>query len=58
MTTCEKAPFHNKVSESSYATKFDYQDSPSLLPFPLIVVVRLMIRTVTKFCSLLVNDPT
>ncbi len=58
-----KAPFHIKIpdemasplSNSSYATKFHHQDSPGLLPFPLIGVVRLKIRTVTKFCSPFVN---
>ncbi len=51
MVTCEKGHFYNKISdemafplsESSYATKFHHQDSPSLFPFLLIGVVKLII---------------
>ncbi len=66
MASCEKAPFRNKMSdemtsplsESSYATKCHHKNSHNLLPFLLIGVVRLMIRTVTKFCSpLLIISP-
>ena len=60
------APFHYKISdelnsplsESSYATKFHHQDSYNLLPLPLTGVVKLMIRTFTKFCSPLLMIPS
>ena len=55
------APFTHKISDeqtsSSYATNFHHRSSPNFLPLLLAGLVWLVLRTVTKFCSL-VNDPT
>ena len=44
------------LSERSNATKFHRWSSPIFLPSLLFGVIRLMIHTVTKFCSLLVEE--